>query len=418
MNKHVSVLAGLLAVLFSLIALPASADEVPTPDQPDWLRPLPSGERWPFSLHQNSYTERPVATRYRPGNATTGLRSFAHVTVKPRVMLSEPWIESDGTVVISAYMRDGERSSNDPISPGERTYIGVVCENDLGQVRRIGAGSWNFSASTADRRAVYLFKFEADVNPCGGANGSPNWANGFWSAPTRLSASLPTAGWEVTEFFGVGIIEGGPSNQVSWSSTFWAANWKPTNQPRRATMTAGECQALLGARFGPGTTVTIGGVVYSAEDLGCAEFLDTIYPDGGWGTQFDIVCASPPPFEWLSFTWLPAFMEHYTNCLFVPQEGFPVGQVQAAISESAIGQTQQLVSEFRQRLPGSDTCGVIVNGNGTILNGFVIDTCSWSWAPPIKSFVGGAVICFAVISGAFLIIRTVTRTNTGEGAAE
>lgn len=131
------------------------------------------------------------------------------------------------------------------------------------------------------------------------------------------------------------------------------------------------------------------------ESPGCYEILNPTYVDG---TDFDSVCANAPEPAWLDFGWLPAFVGHYARCLFVPVNGFDrYGEVAAAWESSGGGQILGFATGFLPSFAVTGTCGVILPGAnimGTPLN---IDSCGWSWAGPLKTFLYWYMLVFGLL---------------------
>lgn len=152
---------------------------------------------------------------------------------------------------------------------------------------------------------------------------------------------------------------------------------------------------------------------YIYPDLpGCYDVLNPPYVDG---TDFSVVCADPPEAAWLDFGWLPAVIGHYAECLFVPVNGWDRdGEVADAVATSSAGDLGTMISEVYVGLGSAvGTCGAIVDVDlvGTPL---VIDTCSWGWAPPLRSVLVFGVLALGGFAVASFALRTVQSLRGGE----
>lgn len=143
---------------------------------------------------------------------------------------------------------------------------------------------------------------------------------------------------------------------------------------------------------------------------GCYEVLNPVVRDG---TKFDEACPDPPMPEWLSFNWLPDVIGYFAHCLFVPLNGFDrLNWVSSAWDRSPMGDIAGTVSAAANSFAVAETCGVIVNGTGTIVP-IVLDTCAWSsWAGPIKpALTAGVFVMFGLFALSFVARTTVGIIN-------
>lgn len=194
----------------------------------------------------------------------------------------------------------------------------------------------------------------------------------------------------------------GPDTDACWN-VFWTADKWRTNTPYTGTDSDD-----------PGYLVCD---LYPTAP-GCYDILNPVYVDG---TEFSVVCAGAPVFEapgWSNFGdwvpsllgWVGATVGHYSECLFVPVNGWDRnGVVDAAWKSSPIGQLNELVmGTFGDLASMTGTCGQIVDVPIWEAS-MVIDTCSWSWAVPMREMLTWSVLAlggFGIIS--FLINTTLS----------
>ena len=124
-------------------------------------------------------------------------------------------------------------------------------------------------------------------------------------------------------------------------------------------------------------------------------------------TSFSQVCGSPPALAWGDFSWVAATIGYYSNCLFNPQGGWDRQGVIAnsfGSGTTASGQIQTALAGLNTAFAIPETCGAIVDtGTMRVLPHMAINTCDWSWAPPMKTFVTWAVY----LLGGFYLLRMV-----------
>ncbi|QEO10011.1 hypothetical protein [Protaetiibacter larvae] len=139
---------------------------------------------------------------------------------------------------------------------------------------------------------------------------------------------------------------------------------------------------------------------YANPDAGATETICRLYPDDPQcyallnppyvdGTDWDQVCgAGFPALTWGDYTWLPAVIGHLAECLFVPANGFDRHHViQSAVSTSAVGDLQALITAGADAFTYSPGCGVLV-GDALGGDGENINTCEWSsWAAGAKQVI-------------------------------
>jgi hypothetical protein len=125
-----------------------------------------------------------------------------------------------------------------------------------------------------------------------------------------------------------------------------------------------------------------------------------------WGT-FD-ACANAPQAEWLSYSWVPKVISHWSRCLFTPLQGFDTAGVEAAFTASpitdAIDQTSAALASFSW----SEGCGVVINDAPIFTESFDVNTCSmgdWSVA---KGFLSIVILLFGGIFALLSVIATTT----------
>lgn len=156
---------------------------------------------------------------------------------------------------------------------------------------------------------------------------------------------------------------------------------------------------------------------------GCYEVINPPYVDG---TDFAQVCGNAPAFTapgWDNFgNWVPALLDwvgasigHYSECLFIPINGWDRdGVVEAAWQDSPIGQVNDIVTGTFSRVSSmTGTCGTIVD---VVLfdTPVVIDTCSWTWAVPMRNLLQWALLALGgfAIAG-FLVNTTLSLIKAG-----
>lgn len=148
---------------------------------------------------------------------------------------------------------------------------------------------------------------------------------------------------------------------------------------------------------------------------GCYDILNPPYVDG---SDFGQACAGAPVYDppaWNDFAnWVPALTEwiglsvgHYAECLFVPINGWDRdGVVEDAWQQSPIGQVNDIVTgTFAQVSNMTGTCGSLVNVTlfGTPV---VIDTCSWTWAVPMRQLLTWALLALGGLGIASYLVNT------------
>lgn len=141
---------------------------------------------------------------------------------------------------------------------------------------------------------------------------------------------------------------------------------------------------------------------------GCYDVLNPPYVDG---TDFDTVCADPPAATWAVFDWLPAFIGHYAECLFVPVNGFDRGGwVSSAWEQSTGGALSETVVSIAAGFNWSGVgCGnVAIEGEG-VFEGFAMDTCAWSsWAPDVRTVLWWIVLIGAAVFVVTYVVRLIS----------
>lgn len=138
---------------------------------------------------------------------------------------------------------------------------------------------------------------------------------------------------------------------------------------------------------------------------------DVLHPPTVDGTDFGEVCAGAPEPVWLDFSWLPATIGHYANCLFVPVNGWDrLGWIDTAVSKSGLTQTSTVIGEIAgSAIVSGGQCGVLLDASANI-DGFVIDTCAWAFPPEAKQVLHYLVL---ILGGFFLLAQG---WNVGPGA--
>lgn len=127
------------------------------------------------------------------------------------------------------------------------------------------------------------------------------------------------------------------------------------------------------------------------------------------GTNFEQVCGNPPAMEWLSWSWVPPTIGHYTRCLFQPANGWDRGgDISAAYEDSALSAIAASVDEAAHAFDIPETCGRISGSGSGIWSSVDLNTCNWDWAGQLKTFIGWAVVLYGGYSILLFVIRTIT----------
>lgn len=137
---------------------------------------------------------------------------------------------------------------------------------------------------------------------------------------------------------------------------------------------------------------------------GCFEILNPRPPTAA---ELAAVCDNPPALEWGDWGWLGAFVGHYAECLFNPVGGWDWdGQISGAWNGSAAGEISSLIGSVGSAVEPVGSCGVIMDATGTVVPA-VINTCSWSWAAPFKTFLYWAILGVSGIGLIYFIGNTI-----------
>lgn len=425
----VAVLSALL--IAGLSAIQARADE-PLAD-PAWLDGN-GGEPWPISPQDIGYQEHPGALTRWSDNGMVGrfmVNPSANTDIRklPRVWISEPFKTSPSgssytQVTSRIHVRSGTYA-NGTTSPGDGGYLplagAILCQNtSTGQIRYLFQPS-SGSASFWRRESWGMSTSQISItlgaaNPCNRNNktvftseSGPAVTSASWANNTHVVVGMQ---WRIFSWCGVTPMTGGCDDMLA------SATWLPTNQASPVTPSLGECTSLFGQTYSPSSQVEINGQYFTAAQLGCDVYMDAINPDGDWATDFDYVCSNPPAASWTSFDWLPNWVGHYTNCLFVPQLGFPAGMVQEAANETGLGDASTIVSDIGDALPAGESCGQLVSGDVAFMGQIDIDTCNWTWASPMKLVLTIAVWILGVIAAVWIVIRAATGGSIKGGDEE
>lgn len=429
-NQLKRLLVAVAVALFAvpLLAVPASADVI----QPDSLRPRNDGEPWPLLTSDTGYIESPnAATRWkyngvslRVGNPATDWTA----TTLPRVWLPNPWL-ADGVqqpngdwkyneIRFAIYVRSGRlaQGSAGPVDGSYTTVLArVVCRaestGDVQTVRVNGSGSpvW-YVGSNANNLTVTNYSF----NPTTICNsGTRNVFVSEHSTETQsrvMGTGYKVAGIRLQVFDFCPQVNCTGDTPTALFNTYFDAY----SEAHRITPSLKECTELFGMNFMPYSKLQIGGSWYTAQELGCDQYIDTLHPDGGWATDFEVVCSHPPQADWLSWDWLPDWVAHYAKCLFTPALGFNTQAVMEAAEGTGAGEIADAVQDVRSQLPSNpDGCGVISSGHSdTLSTNVAVDTCSWgTWADSMKPLLTAFVIIAGLWASIRLIISVFTRRN-------
>lgn len=145
--------------------------------------------------------------------------------------------------------------------------------------------------------------------------------------------------------------------------------------------------------------------------------IDILFPPYVDPTDFGAVCGDAPtwaPPGWDVPQYVPSLIgflgewfAHYGRCLFVPEGGFDRhGLVAEAWEFTAGGEAAEVFDHIVAAMEVSGYCGVIAEGD---IQGadFIIDTCAWSWAVPLRDFLFWAILLFGGFSILMFIVRVV-----------
>jgi hypothetical protein len=162
----------------------------------------------------------------------------------------------------------------------------------------------------------------------------------------------------------------------------------------------------------------------------CTRIGSTAHPDCPFylpnttldGTDFASVCGTIPAFVppgWTNFSdWVPTFVSWWwystglwARCLFVPLNGWdPGAHISNAFAASPIGVVASTVSAMGTAISVPESCGQVINTSTVaVMPSFVIDTCSFTWAAPVKAFL--VIVLYGLFG--FMAIRFVWRTFLG-----
>lgn len=134
--------------------------------------------------------------------------------------------------------------------------------------------------------------------------------------------------------------------------------------------------------------------------------------EGVVDTRTEAMCNGAPTMAWLDFSWIPATVNHYAKCLFIPKGFDPEGRLlQAYGHESMVtlvkDQIPAMFDSFRFQQGG---CGVLLDTNLPEVKGLRVDTCEWTFIPaPLHALIYGLTL----VGFAWLSIGLLLRWNLG-----
>lgn len=169
--------------------------------------------------------------------------------------------------------------------------------------------------------------------------------------------------------------------------------------------TTGQCFSWFGTGYRPWDTVDIGGVTYTAEEMGCLQ-----QPEEDYYTSFEYMCRDAPEFSWIDPSTVGPWLGHYARCLTIPNS-VNWEPIEDAFNASFLGESIAYISGFPQ-FP-SRSCGELsLPGQ----YGFNFDTCEaanmMTNASPAFSIVRTAlawVVYFGI--GMFIIHKFLQMTG-------
>lgn len=127
------------------------------------------------------------------------------------------------------------------------------------------------------------------------------------------------------------------------------------------------------------------------------------------GSSFAVACAGAPLPTWGDFSWFPNVVGHYAECLFNPMNGFDrTGQAKESWERSQPGQVINAFNNFTDVVAAPGACGPIVtlplDPTGRDADA-VVNTCTWSWAGGMRTFLGFVVTVLGFIAVAVFFAK-------------
>lgn len=360
-QKRKGRIIGLLVIILTSGLLFPSHAGAATPEDEDLWFGYPAGRQIATPKAQESrWTQRVLG--YKPARNIYG----ASVSLGTSTWyLAEPVL--DGSSVKFTFQRFQPARSGDTnwhASAGgdpEWDYRNFRASVDLqltcNNTSWLSMGSQDGAYSTSWTHTSQFVTFTAHS----GSLVSQPGCNGDWANITRFRF-----GARIRENSGPLSLPGYPFSSPAVDDISMFSYWTPGSPFKSSggAGTTGQCFSWFGTGYRPWDTVVIGGVTYTAEEMGCLQ-----QPEEDYYTSFEYMCRDAPAFSWIDPSTVGPWLGHYARCLTIPNS-VNWEPIQDSFNASFLGESIAYISGFPQ-FPARDCGELSLPGD----YGFDFDTC-------------------------------------------
>jgi len=413
MRKLVYLLLGLALLILGIVGFiyPASPASASTASPPIGQRIPPPGAGYYYGASQAllGNTERGCVDA---GGGWTINGAPQHSFITGRLVSSAGTIWNPRFITLCDPIKGGSANTwnlgYSYVSLKTEATVDATTAWRVGSMTTVGGGpavqfvcamtEWSQPSTWLVRNSAVVVTTGGSTNANGGSGGGYTSASAGANAPTPANCpyivkiTVPIAGANTT------WVASDPMNATAiWNADEW--------YQQRLYNLISPLQAICSDTTNPGT----------AAMLQCAGIVPLD------GSNFAVACAGAPLPSWGDFSWFPNVVGHYAECLFNPMNGFDrTGQAKATWERSQPGQIVNAFNDFTDVVSAPGACGPLVT---LPLNPFdggsnaVVDSCSWTWASGIRTFLGFVVTVLGFIAVALFFVKVWASVFGGPAAS-